>query len=679
MPFYRRYRYYTPYWKRRYARRRRLRRPIWRTIRRRRRPRVRRHRFKKKLKKLILREWQPKTIKRLTVTGMYQLFFTTMDRIDHNNTLYIDSITPFHLPSGGGFSLTQFTLQNLFDQHLRLRNWWTKSNELLPLIRYTGATMYLYYQENVDYIFAYDNCFPMKASRLTYNSTQPSVMQLMRHRKVVPCKHFQRRKRPYKKVKIAPPSQLLNKWYFQYDLADIPLVNILCTVASLDRWYAPASAKTPTIQLHSLDTKIWQKHNFKAQTTYGYVRKDGELLFGFEQVHKLSKNIKWGDFIYLGDALNIGEGIEYRSVPGTGETKYNHWVTTRTNWGNPFMRDYLDKTKLTVITHKSWNDIKTYLATKNYNPETQLDDTTLTWFREVELDNIIPCRYNPYADKGQGNVVYFLDITNNASQTWEPPDKPELIARDLPLWTLLWGLVDWQKRANIITSVETHSILVVKTQYIKPPESYYVFLGDDFLLQRSPYFPYSEHDPMISKSDEQNWHPKVSFQLTAINQICRTGPGTVKLPENNSCEAHIKYKFHFKIGGCPPPMELISDPSKQPKWPLPNNFNEQPSLQSPATPFQYFLYNFDQRGDYLTEKAIKRLKKDFTAKEHFSEIAGPTGLNIPTEKTQESDSETSTTEEEQTTLQQQLLQQRKEQLRLRHRIQYIMNKLSMLE
>lgn len=73
---------------------------------------------------------------------MYQLFFTTMDRIDHNNTLYIDSITPFHLPSGGGFSLTQFTLQNLFDQHLRLRNWWTKSNELLPLIRYTGATMY---------------------------------------------------------------------------------------------------------------------------------------------------------------------------------------------------------------------------------------------------------------------------------------------------------------------------------------------------------------------------------------------------------------------------------------------------------------------------------------------------------------------------------------------------------
>nr|UGV39529.1 MAG: ORF1 [TTV-like mini virus] len=684
MPFWRRR--YRGWRRRRYFARRRPRYFIPRTFRRRRRYRVRRH-FKKKLKKLHIQQWQPNTIRKLKITGLYQLFFCTSQRIANNNTLYIDSIAPYHLHSGGGFSLTQFTLQNLFDQHLRLRNWWTKSNDVLPLVRYTGCTMYFYYQENVDYIVAYDNSFPMKAGRLTYNGTQPSVMQLMRHRKVIPCKHYNRRKRPYKKVKIRPPAQLKNQWYFQHSLADIPLVNLIACACSLDRWYTNSKAVTPTIGFTCLDATIWINHRFKDEPTYGYQPKENTPLFALSNGHTELNQIPFQDLIYLGNATNMGHGTPFKTVTtGTQETRWNNYFTDSKHWGNPFMPEYMYHDKTTITCVVPLTTLKEWFRTKNWDFSKKLSEIltpSACPFGINKTSNYISCRYNPYADKGIGNEVYFLPITNQAYYGWDPqPNKPELISRDLPLWALYWGTVDWHKRAGTITSIETHGITVFKTKYIDPPnEKYYIPISEYFMSGRSEYFPHKTENWQIevTKADEQNWHPKLKFQLSVINTICSSGPGTVKLPPDISCEAHVKYVFHFKLGGSPPPMELVSDPSKQPIWPLPSNFTESPSLQSPGTPFEYFLYNFDQRGDYLTKKAISRLQKDFKPKEIISSITGATGLNIPTQKTQESDSDSSTEEETQASLQQQLILQRKEQLKLRHRIQLLLNKLSNIE
>nr|UGV37354.1 MAG: ORF1 [TTV-like mini virus] len=684
MPYWRRpYRRYTRY-RRRYSTRR-FRRPFRTTFYRRRHRRVRRKTFKRKLKSIAIRQWQPPTIKKLTITGLYPLFFCTSDRVNNNNTLYLENTTPFHIPSGGGFSLTQFTLQNLFDQHLRLRNWWTKSNDVLPLIRYYGCTMYLYYQENVDYIFAYDNNFPMKASRLTYNGTQPSVMQLMKNRKVIACKRYNKRKRPYKKVHIRPPSQLKNQWYFQHSLADIPLVNIICTAASLDRWYANSKAITTTIRFYCIDPRIFLNHEFKQQNTYGYqLKADNKPLFAAPQQHIYSDTIKIGDLIYLGNSQQFGLGTKIRTVMTTASlTTWNKYFSDKQYWGNPFMQPYLTKETITILCNKTIPELATTLGTHNYNVDTTLG--TIGGFSEMKQNYLTECRYNPYQDKGVNNEVYFLNIDNKTSNktSWEPePNKPELIAKDLPLWTLYWGLTDWHKRANSITSLDTHSITVFKTTYIDPKnEVYYIPLGEHFLTERSPYFPFAEGDKkeQITTADWENWHPKLSFQLEVINSICLSGPGTVKLPPNISCEAHLKYKFHFKLGGSPPPMELIKNPSDQPIWTIPNNLTETTSLQSPGTPFEHFLYHFDQRQHFLTKSAIQRLKKDFKTKEIIPSITGSTGLNIPPQKTQESDSETSTEEETQTTLEQQLQQQRREQIKLRHRINKLLEKLSTLE
>nr|UGV38412.1 MAG: ORF1 [TTV-like mini virus] len=685
MPFWRR-RWYYPYrWRRRRYTRRRPRKTFRRTFYRRR-YRVRK-RYKRKLKLFNVKQFNPQTVRKLKVKGILQLFFTTRERIDHNNTLYIDETTAFHLPGGGGFSLSQMTLQNLYDEHLRLRNWWTKSNDTLPLIKYYGCSVRLYYQPNVDYIFAYNNCFPMKASRLCYNGTQPSVMMLMKHRKIIASKNYKHRKKPYKKLFIRPPAQLKNQWYFQSTIANVPLVNFMATAASLERFYTPSSAITTTIRFFCLDPLFFNMHDFKYKKTYGYQPKPNKPLFADQQAERF-EDIYFDSLTYLGNSFDFGLGAPINTVVSSlqGEAKWNTYFTDNKHWGNPFMQNYLDHTMKTIACTVDIGQLRQYFSTKNWNLHEKLTDINKThqgWFGEITTPYYYECRYTPHKDKGAGNEVYFLHIDNNARQGWDPePNKPELIARDLPLWTLYWGLPDWQKVANIITSVETHGITVFKTQYVTPKNQvWYIPIGEHFLTERSPYFPFATeaHETQRSKSDEQNWHPKLSFQLETINTICSTGPGTIKLPKDTSVEGKLAYTFHFKVGGCPPPMEIIANPQEQPQWNIPSNFNDEPSLQSPSTPFQHFLYHFDQRGDYLTKTAVERLKKEFPAKETVSSITGRSTLNIPPQKTQESDSETPTEEEDHQTLLLKLQQQQQEFKLLKHSIKQLLRQRSMLE
>ncbi len=91
------------------------------------------------------------------------------------------------MPGGGCYSATQFTLNGLFELHNKARNWWTVSNCDLPLIRYHGCTLKLYRSSNSDYISVYARCGELKLSEQTYQSCQPSILRLNRHKKIVKC------------------------------------------------------------------------------------------------------------------------------------------------------------------------------------------------------------------------------------------------------------------------------------------------------------------------------------------------------------------------------------------------------------------------------------------------------------------------------------------------------------
>ncbi len=158
----------------------------------------------------------------------------------------------------------------------------------------------------------------------------------------------------------------------------------------------------------------------------------------------------------------------------------------------------------------------------------------------------------------------------------------------------------------------------------------------DFITGNSPY------EQGVNPLDYPRWYPMVQYQEQAINDLLQTGPGTAKFNGKKTVEGKCLYTFYFKFGGAPPPMVHIKDPTDQPDFPIPNQIMETTSLQDPTCPPEQYLYNFDQRRGYLTERAAKRIKKDWPLTESIF-TDGTTTTTSPNYNFQEDTKEKRTT------------------------------------
>nr|UGV35231.1 MAG: ORF1 [TTV-like mini virus] len=664
MPFYYRYRRRPRrFWRRRIGKTFRRRR--WRTRRRYRRYWVRNK--KKKLKKLFIQQWQPKTIKKLKITGNVPLFECTSERIGNNLTQYLESHTRHFYPGGGSFSMNLFTLQGLYDLHRKARNWWTQSNCKLPLIRYTGCKIKLYRSITADYVFTYTNCGKLEANLDLYQSCQPSILQLNKHKRILTCKENNRHRKPYVTLHIKPPPLWTNKWYFQKEVSRLPLLLTLASAASFDRYYISSQAISNTMGFKSLDTRYIQYHDFKnPPPTTGYVPNDEHLLFTISPVPHTGdyKQAKYKDLVYLGNTNDYTRGTPASQVPGSDwNNKVNTWSSNKQYWGNPFYGEYINQDRAPIlITNKKMADIKTTMYQNNGETALGVD------FVQKTEPLIIECRYNPEADTSH-NAIFFSLITDTHKK-WSEPDEERLVCKGLPIWYMLHGFLDYHAKAVDIQRLYTDWVLAIISDCIEPKRDYYVPVDYYFLNGRSPY----EHqDGDITVYDKFNWHPKVNFQVSTISKLTATGPATVKLPDNISTEAHMGYTFYFKLGGCPPPMDEVCDPGKQPDFPTPSNIIPTTLLQDPETPIQYYLSSFDERRGLLTETAAKRLKTDWLTTESLFKTSGKSSLDFPGPQTETfSDEETPTEEKDPQTLQLQLQYQRRKQRKLQQRILELM-------
>lgn len=587
---------------------------------------------------------------------------------------YLESIAPHDWPGGGGFSILNFSLLTLYQENLIAKNYWTTSNQNMPLIRYLGCTMTLYSQPEVDYLFYYHNAYPMQAGKLTYMSSHPQIMIQTKHVKVIRCRKFSKRKKPYKKFFIQPPAQMQNKWYFQHDIATMPLLQTIATVCSLDRTYLHANAQSSTIGFTSIDTTELQNHDFKNQGTQGYLPLHDQRLFGVTQApiqHDITK-IQIGNLVFLGTTDHNQEGTPIKDIQngggGTFQNKLQKAMEQSGYMGNPFHKEWLHKDNWIVKTTKTYQQLIT-----SYNKENDyLKQTDFSFKNPILMD----CRYNPFADKGTDNKVYLLKVTGGPhSDDLTPPTEPELIWDNLPLWLLTWGYLDFQKKCGTHSQIDTNSMIVIYSKYIQPQKNkFYIPIDKYFISRNSPWE--TDH---LEPSDHQNWHPKVRYQVDTMNTIASTGPFTVKLQDKISVEAHLKYKFHFKVGGEPAPMSITVDPTEQPKYAIPNNILQPTSLQNPTTPIENFLWRFDERRGYITQKALQRIKTDSeTEKDVFTITEPSTTVPVQTQKEIQT-TDSSTSEEEETPLETQLLHERRKQRLLRKRINMLLNRLAKLE
>nr|UGV37024.1 MAG: ORF1 [TTV-like mini virus] len=658
MPYWWRRNYYPKRWRRRRFRRWRLRKPVRRRLYR------RRHRVrykKRKLKKLILRTWQPDKIRKCTVKGIYPSFLSTHKRLSHNMTQYLDSPTPPKWPGAGGFSICQFTLNCLYEEFIKARNLWTKSNEEMPLFRYTGCTIKLYRTQNFDYVVHVDDCYPLRATDLMYMSTQPSILMMTKGSKLVTCRAKAPNKKPYKKIFIRPPTQWNSGWYFQKDLANTPLFVIRQAAASFDRYYLASNSPSTTIGFESLNTTTFNLHNWNKPPTTGYKPQENLYFYGsLETPPDNPMKTKLGNMIYLGNTGPLTLGTTFEN-----KTKFAKYYTTQSLWGNIFHPQWLTQTDEVFVSNLSlkqiydkWNSTAWQKITEN----STLDSLPESIFTPREIPNLTYCRYNPFTDKATGNKLWL--VSNHTDRgPWETQQDPQLIRENLPLWLLTWGWTDWQKKLAKVHQIDTEYMTVIESPYIVPPQKFYLPI-DSNMTDQHPHSPYSD---TLFENDEKNFYPKGRFQVETLNEIATSGPGTIKLAPDQSCESHFLYKFHFKFGGCPPNMEKIFSPAAQETFPIPHNEQRTPSLQSPETPIETFMYNFDFRRDLLTTQAAKRIKKDYQTTDYALPFTGAK-TDLPTPYQGPPSQETTSSEEEEEDLQQQLNRVQRKQRKLQHKI-----------
>lgn len=568
---------------------------------------------------------------------------------------------PPHLPGGGGWGIKVFSLGALYSEHEYARNTWTRTNRDLALCRYQGTKIRLYQSKDIDYIFSWTNQLPMQSTLGLYNAMQPSIHFLQQNRVVVPSLDTYKKKKPYFKIFIPPPAPLQNKWYFQQDLAKIPLFLTRTSATSLTQFYINQESISTNITITSLNTGLIQNRQFKELETSGYwayMKGSDKVYLYADREYTDSQRPKAKNLIPLFDTLNYYEGKAYSDVYHDN----SHWTEWKTKWsqyrGNPFHADYLS------------GDIPIYQSTLQYPTilNTKQPDDYLDGFSIVSMTKTL--RYNPYADQTHDHQCYFKP--NHKSETgWKAPENEDLTNEGLPFWLLCWGFADWHRKIKKQQHLDTDYIFTINNHVNLLIKDYIVPLSDSFLQGTSPYYELGKRSP----TDAKTWYPQLQYQTEAINAICACGPGTPKIPDNYSVQAIMTYTSYFKWGGHPPPMSTIENPKELPTFNLPGTKYGTNSLQNPTTDPERLLWSFDERRNTITKRAIKRLQKDEQTKKAFITDGNPFQDQPQTQET----SETSSEEEETETLFEQLQQQRLKQRKLKQRILLTIQKIQQLE
>nr|UGV36658.1 MAG: ORF1 [TTV-like mini virus] len=665
-PFQRRFNYYwrrRPYFQRRKYRQRRPRRGFRRY---RRRAWVRKRHFRKrkqrKLKYIKLNQWQPLKIRKCRITGFLELFETAYGRVSNNWVATKESFIPPHQPGGGGWSIQQLTLGNLYVQNVYCMNYWSKSNRGYNLCRYFGVRIDLYRQDNVDWIFTYDLEEPLQITKYTYASYHPS--KLLQYNKKIVIPSFQtapHKKKKYYRKFIRPPKKLTNQWYFQNHLQNTPLLTFFATACSLQKMFISKTAKNNNVTLWTLNTKFFKhpRFQYKLMGTQPFSpdTEGKQTLWGIHRPSEPIDKNKIGSLTLLGAPALNDIGNDLNST--TSATSY-----TSQHWGNPFYFTFLTEAEPVYLLQNvpSGKTAITYLFEMK---QKEVSDPSITGLARKFEPLVVPVRYNPNKDKGIGNKAYFVKTNDKTKKDWEPPQDSDLVIENFPLWLMLWGFQDYILRYNKITNLNENGLLVIRSPYFNEPFPAYVFLSDYFVNGQGPY---GVDRDEINLYERGHWYPRWEFQKEAIEDLLMSGPAVSRPQLNESIQSHMKYQFFFKWGGNPSTMETVIDPNIQPVIPDPTSQLLNNEIVSPTTSIENFIYNWDTRRDTLTQAATKRIIQIPTNDEYVFTDGTTTTTDIPLPKKAKIE-ETEPSEEEETQVLQQLLllQQHNQQLKQRFR------------
>nr|UHM27130.1 MAG: ORF1 [Torque teno midi virus] len=560
MPFWwnRRNKYYTNYryrWRRRRKPRYKRRKRIYRRRSRRaptRRRRRRRTKVKKKKKFLKLLQWQPQSIRKCKITGIESLVLGANGRQFRNYTTNMFEWTPATVPGGGGFSTSKFSLDYLYEQYQLHNNIWTTSNTNYDLCRFTGSKLTFYRHPTTDFIVKYSRNYPMTNSQTTAAETHPHSLMLSKHKIVIPSlKH-----KPYGKLKITkkikPPTQQVNKWFFQDSFSSTGLLYLQAAACDLHYMtYGPEGENALTNFL-CIDTKFYN-------------------------------NAGWGK--------HLGNKGYMPTITWTGEqtviiTPYSSSTTTQVTIKDDYAQSVAQST--------GW-----------FQPSILKARQIQILAKQFTGRVIGGCRYNPTADTGKGNSIWLTSIITGDYA--KPKTDKVLYFDDLPLWLLLYGWTDYVYKLKKEDSFFTQYVLVIQSPHIKTtlsnPANIHVPIDDSFIEGKGQY------NSTVTDKQKQLWYPCLLYQQQAINNIVKCGPYIPKTEgKKSNWELLLKYTFFFKWGGAQPPLGHVSDPAEKPDYIVPDKLYQTIQIQDPKTQIpESILHTWDFRRGFATSTALKRM------------------------------------------------------------------------
>nr|UHM27105.1 MAG: ORF1 [Torque teno midi virus] len=560
MPFWwrrRRKPWYTRWAKRRYTRRtykrrkrRFRRRPTRRTTRRRRR---RRYKVRRKKKTINVKQWQPDRIVRCKIKGRGTLVLGAHGRQMFCYTNVKNRLTPSRAPGGGGFGVERFTLQYLYNQWKARNNVWTTSNSNLDLVRYLGCRFSFYRHPKVDFIINYNLQPPFNINKYSYMLMQPQEMLLAKHKRLLLSKATKPTGRPKITIKMKPPKLLRTNWHFQEQFADTDLLQLSASAADFRYPTMSCCAENRILNLFALDTGFYQEPNWM-QTHIG--------------------TAPYKPY----STINLNNKYYYKTA--TGEA----FVTMK------------DVSTEKYLTYEGWFQPKILQAFK-------VDNGSGT---QVALLPLVPIRYNPADDTGEGNLVTVTDLVNGH---WKGPYNEEYTIRNVPLWMALNGFINYIQIKTGDKGIWEHSMVTIKSPAIKrlpttSTQQEFPIISSNFVNGKAPYY------QILTDTMKKNWYPKYEHQQEPLNDIVCCGPLVPKLynQTESTWELQYFYSFYFKWGGPQTQDQIAEDPKGKGHYPTTSDIPRPIQISNPLKQKTLsILHNWDYRRGIITNTALKRM------------------------------------------------------------------------
>nr|UHM26413.1 MAG: ORF1 [Torque teno midi virus] len=551
-----RYRYKRrPYKKRR--RRFRRKRTRWTTRRGRR--RRRKHKVRRKKKKLPLQQWQPDSIKKCKIKAFSTLVMGADGSQYKCYTNEALRFLPPKEPSGGGFGVEVFTLQQMYNLYKAHKCIWTTTNEYMDLARYTGCKFIFYRHKYIDFIISYDLQPPFTIDKYTYPQAHPLNQLLQRKKRIL----YSLKTKPWgpSKVilKIKPTKLLSTKWFFQRELAKIPLVKIQAAACDLSYANMGKTWASNMLSIYFLNTAFFQESNWGSSGSSAYLP---------------YKTIKHNLTFWSKD----GKGNKIKTTPTL--TNYLTSVNYTTGWFNKGILNAYS------ITESNTQDYPSIMA----------------------ITPISVGRYNPLADTGEGNELWA--VSSLTEHYDHPATDKTLIFKGYPLWLMFFGFKNYIEQEKGDPRFLDSYFFVFRCPSMQILQSvvkqdYFPFIDQSFLNGNMPY------DEYLDENKKKFWFPTIKKQMETMNTIVTLGPFIPKLKDDRDSTWELNYKssFYFKWGGQQITEKIAMDPSKQEQFDNPYNMQQGVQISNPqAQAWETTLHHWDFRRDILTKTAIKRMR-----------------------------------------------------------------------